>query len=238
MCSFAKRCSNFIPENDDPRKCVLLCSRNPSAMIISLLPDRFYEPVKDSNEGVDKLVNAIPRENVEYADRFKPTISKSKDEQMEDMIKTYQESEGEMLEYDEEIVKPTKFLIPKDILSKKVKQATDDPAIAEAIEGEEATANVVQLPDASLIPVEATLVADTDVKKPNVKNYIRTGKVGRPPMSDEEKADAKSKRDEENAIEQEQKDKDAILRADALKQKRKDQLAKARANRKKTKGTK
>jgi len=241
MCSFARRCSNFIPENDDPRKCVLLCSRNPSAMIISLLPDRFYEPVKDSEEGVEKVLNAIPRQNVEYADKFKSNEPKSKDEQMEDMIKTYQDSEGEVMEYEEEIAKPTKFLNPKDIMKKVSPKPSDDKMIAEAIEGEEPTTNVIQLPDMKIVPAEQTLVAETDIKKPNVKNYIPTGNVGRPKMSDEEKETAKGKRDIVKAIEQKQKDADAIERSARLKQQRVDQLAKARASKKKKpkkKGTK
>jgi len=228
MCSFAKRCSNFIPENDDPRKCVLLCSRNPNAMIISLLPDRFYEEVKDSEEGNEKVLKALASK-----DRFVETKPKTKDEQMEEMIKTYQDSEGEVLEYEEDIVKPTKFLSPTDILGKKVNPLSNDEKINEAIEGEEPTTNVVQLPDASLIPTEATLVADTDTKKPNVKNYIRTGNVGRPKMSDDEKENAKEKRDVIKGIEQEQKDADAIERATNLKNKRKAQLAEARAKKKK-----
>ena len=82
---------------------------------------------------------------------------------------------------------------------------------AEEVLEAESDIDITQMFDEAISMIEeATTASIPTIKKDNPENYVPTGKVGRPPMSEEEKAEAKEKRDIKNKAEESVKHKEAI----------------------------
>lgn len=228
MCRFAKRCENFYPDQDNPSNCLLLCQKNPLALAIALMPDRYVEKdVRlDNQERIDKVVKmdkSIPQ---------KPTRKEMLDEQYEEMVTATQDLDNEVIEFEfdpEADIADKLKSAPKDDLADLIKKTDKsrnetviDPAISQAIED-----NIQDHDEVVLHPLdeinfeleERVSVADQPDEPQNAEIYIKTRDRGRPKMTDEEKEESRIKREEEKKIEQQRKDEEAIERRNKMKEK-------------------
>lgn len=238
MCKFAKRCINFLADPKNERACVIICNKNPSLMMIFEAPDRYVADVMDEpiEEGQIILKDMASEERKKAMKKLSPDERKEKN--IEDLIKVIDNNTGEVVDFEAEfkdIVK-TVYTDPMEVMKKSKTNLTTDPKLVKAIEGEEPQeAQMFIVDDVTVERTEIEKVADENDKKPNVKNYIPTGNVGRPKMTDEAKAEAKAIRDAEKIITDAEKLIRDTERGERLKQRRLDGLAKAREARRKKK---
>lgn len=228
MCRFAKRCENFYPDQDNPSNCLLLCQKNPLALAIALMPDRYVEKdVRlDNQERIDKVVKMdknIPT---------KPTRKEMLDEEYEEMVSATQDLENETIEFEfdpEGDIADKLKTATGDDLTDLIKKTDDsrnkteiDPEISQAIED-----NITEYDTPVLHPLdeinfeleERVSIADQPDEPQNAEIYVKTRDRGRPKMSDEEKEESRIRREEEKKIEQQRKDEEAIERRRKMKEK-------------------
>jgi len=237
MCRFNKRCENFYPDQDNPSNCLLLCQKNPLALAIALMPDRYVErDVRDRT--VDKKVISMDKKIPDKATR-KETI----DDEYEEMVTATQELDNEVVEFefDPEGDIASKLTAPSDDLSALIKKTEEnrnstvlDKEVSQAIEDnitDHDEVKVHPLDEINFEPVERVAIIDQPKEPDNAEIYIKTRERGRPKMTDKEKAKAQLKRDKEKVIRDEEKREEAIKRRVDMKAK----VAKNRAKKKKLK---
>lgn len=226
ICRFAKRCENFYPDQDNPSNCLLLCQKNPLALAIALMPDRYIEKNVRLNEPERKIVNMtkdVPK---------KPTRKEQLDDDYEELVSATQELDNEVIEFEfdpEADIADKLQSAPQDDLSKLIEKTEKnrnareiDPEISQAIidntqDNEEPVLH--PLDEINFELEERVSVADQPQEPQNAEIYIKKRDRGRPPMTDEEKEESRIRREEEKKIEQQKKDEDAIKRRDAMKKK-------------------
>ncbi len=240
MCRFAKRCENFYPDQDNPSNCLLLCQKNPLALAIALMPDRYVEKdVRlDNQERIDKVVRmdkSVPE---------KATRKEVLDDEYEEMVSATQDLDNEVIEFkfdpEADIADKLATGHPSDLstIIKKTEKNRNvtiiDPEISQAIED-----NITDHDAPVLHPLdeinfeldERVVIADQPDEPQNAEIYIKTRDRGRPKMTDEEKEESRVRREEEKKIEQQRKDDEAIERREKMKRK----IAKKKATKKSTK---
>jgi len=235
MCRFANRCENFYPDNDNARQCLLLCQKNPLALAIALMPDRYVE--KDlSYENVDNKVVNMTKEVPEKATR-----KEVMDEEYEEMVTATQDLDNEVIEFefDPEGDIASKLSVPTndiDTLIKKTAKSRNstilDEKVSQAIEDniqDNEPVEVHPLDDINFEPVERTAVADQPNQPKNAEVYIKTRERGRPKMTNEQKEVAKVKRDKEKAILEKEREQELLASREAMKKK----VAKKKADKEK-----
>jgi len=236
MCRFAKRCENFYADPDSPGNCLLLCQKNPLALSIALMPDRYVEidrPVDPNQTVLDlKKEDTTPRNrNVVLQEEY------------DEMVTATQDLDNESVEFEYDLGKDLedKFKSSVTNMDKLLKRTNDnrnstemDAEVTQAIKD-----NVTDheepvlhpLDEINFEPVERIAVADQPDTPDNPKVYIKTRDRGRPKMSEEEKEISRVKREREKEFEEEKKHQDAIDRREAMKKK----VAKKKKTKKKVK---
>lgn len=224
MCRFAKRCENFYPDSDSPSNCLLICQKNPLALSLALMPDRYIErefKSDDPNRTVVDFNKTIPPRNQPRNDRLQ--------EEYDDMVSVTQELENETIEFNPKIDIASKAkantvdignLIAKTDERRNSTKMDDDvtQAIIDNVTDDGDEVKLHPLDDISFEPVERIAVADQPNEPKNAEIYIKTRERGRPKMSDDEKEESRVKRKAEKEEEEKRKHQEAIDRRAAMKE--------------------
>lgn len=230
MCRFKKRCDNFHPDPDDKGNCVLLCQKNPNALALALMPDRFIE--KESNKGERDLEKKIDLTHEPSEPKTKNELYK---EDYEELLTVTQELDNEVIDYKpnfnvddklkanpaniSSLIKKTDKSRNNTILDKEVSQAIEDSFT------DHDETRLHPLDEINFEPTETLSVADQPEKPVNAEIYIKTRDRGRPPMSAEEKEEARLIREQEKLVEEQEKEKEALQRRAEMKRKVKERKA-------------
>jgi len=219
MCRFSSRCENYYPDPENTSNCLLLCQKNPLALSIALMPDRYLErDTTDRKERTKKV------ELSQDPSDFKPKAEKMQDE-YDEMVSATQELDNEVIEYNPSLnIEDDSDSVDIDMLIKKVTDNRNkidlDSEITDAIEDsftEHDEVAVHPLDEINFTPVERVAVADQPDAPNNPAIYIKTRGRGRPKMSEDEKKVASEKRDEEKEERDKIKEEEAVKRRANLK---------------------
>lgn len=226
MCRFASRCENFYPDPNSDGSCLLLCQKNPLALALALMPDRYVEKnitVDDSHKKILNMKKELPK---------KASRNEMLDDQYKEMVSATQELENEVIEFnfdpEKDIAEKIKRNSNNDISSliKTVNENRNstilDEDVSKAIEDniqEHEAIELHPLDEIKFEPIERIAVADQPTEPHNAKVYIKTRERGRPKMSEDEKADAKIIRDAEKIEEEKLKEIEAKERSRKLAEK-------------------
>ncbi len=218
MCRFASRCENFYPDPDDKSNCLLLCQKNPLALAIALMPDRYVE--KDRPVDPDRKILKLSDEDVSSQDRRERV-----QEEYDEMVTATQDLDNEVVEFEFD---PEQDLIDKFKKNKSanipnlIKRVTEtrsstkmDDDVEQAIIDNVTDDGTNQqklhpLDEINFEPVERIAVADQPDTPDNPEVYVKTRERGRPKMTDEEKETSRIKREEEKEAEKDRKQEEAI----------------------------
>jgi len=225
MCRFAKRCENFYPDQNNKSNCLLLCQKNPLALAIALMPDRYVER-EAQNKPVDKKVVTMEKELPKQ-----PNRKQKLDDEYKEMVSATQELDNEVIEFEfdpegdiaskltepsgniEALIKRTESNRNSTVIDEEMSKAIDDNI-------NDNNAPVVHpLDEINFEAVERTAVADQPDEPHNAEVYIKTRERGRPKMTEEEKEISRVKREEEKAILEKEKHEEALRRRAEMKKK-------------------
>ncbi len=220
MCRFAKRCENFYPDPDDTKQCLLICQKNPLALSLALMPDRYVEkdrPRTPDEKKID-LTQDIPQ---------RKTRNEMMEKDYEEIVTATQELENEVIEYEPNFDIDDKFKASEvdiDNLIKKTNEKMNstivDEEMMDAIEDSFTEHDQVAshpLDNITFEATERTAVIDEPSKPNNPEKYIKIRGRGRPKMTEEEKEEARIKRDKEKIIVNKKKEDDALKRRETMK---------------------
>lgn len=222
MCRFARRCDNFYPDTNNPSNCLLICQKNPLALSIALMPDRYIEKqIKMAEEDQEKKINLTQELPV------RKTRAEQLQKDYEELVSVTQDLENEVVEYKPDFDMKTKLKAKSNDIAGLIKKTNIkrnatiiDEEMSQAIKDsftDHETIELHPLDEIDFTPIERIGIANEPEKPNNPEIYIKTRERGRPKMSDEEKETARVQREEEKTIRNKEKDDEAIEKRKAMK---------------------